>query len=462
MCREPLDQAGRQAVVRQVGERRGEPGAGDRGMARVIRVQPAQGTQRTVLEIGGILRQDAHGSSGPDRKIDQRPDLASAASAGSISPLLRPASAQAALVPGRKPQERQRRPQAVDRVGREQAAEAFDRGMVAAPQAPRRWLQHTAPSEGRGWALLAQHEGLAMDRDDRLGDEELSELGLARFRFVCFKERQDRRDLGRTQMKLVAPAMFERAYRLGRGRELHRKNARRRQISGRGHLLAAANFRVMNARQVDRRARASADPPDRPIVPMQAAHANDPAVGLPLQLIPHRDAPRRDRARHDRPVAGNRERTVDRHPEDARVVARSDRRTQDLKSVFELIEPLTGRRRRSHDRRGCKKRSADQATGVFLHQVEPRGVGQVALREHNQPPGEPEQAKDLEVFARLGHDRVVGRHDQHGQVEPGGTGQHVANESLVARHVDDGEMNVVQIERGEAQVDRDSALFFGG
>ena len=37
------------------------------------------------------------------------------------------------------------------------------------------------------------------------------------------------------------------------------------------------------------------------------------------------------------------------------------------------------------------------------------------------------------MLARLRHDGVVGRDDQHGQVEPRGAGEHVADEPLVAR-----------------------------
>ncbi len=65
------------------------------------------------------------------------------------------------------------------------------------------------------------------------------------------------------------------------------------------------------------------------------------------------------------------------------------------------------------------------------------------------------------MLAGLGHHRVVGRDDQHGQVEPRRPGQHVADEPLVARDVDQGQAAVAQVERGEAQVDRDPALLLG-
>ena len=52
--------------------------------------------------------------------------------------------------------------------------------MVPAPQPTWRRLKDPAASQGRGRALSAQHERLAMNRDDRLGEEELGKLGLRR------------------------------------------------------------------------------------------------------------------------------------------------------------------------------------------------------------------------------------------------------------------------------------------
>jgi hypothetical protein len=73
-----------------------------------------------------------------------------------------------------------------------------------------------------------------------------------------------------------------------------------------------------------------------------------------------------------------------------------------------------------------------------------------------------EQAKDFEVFPRLRHDRIVGRHDEQREVDAGRPGEHVLDETLVAGHVHDAEAIVVQIEPGEADVDGDAAGFFLG
>ena len=82
--------------------------------------------------------------------------------------------------------------------------------------------------------------------------------------------------------------------------------------------MAADDLGVVDADQVDGGARAAADLLDRPVVPVQAPHANRPAGGLPLELVADRDAARGDRPGHDRPMPGHGERAVDRHPEQAR------------------------------------------------------------------------------------------------------------------------------------------------
>ncbi len=73
-----------------------------------------------------------------------------------------------------------------------------------------------------------------------------------------------------------------------------------------------------------------------------------------------------------------------------------------------------------------------------------------------------EQLEDFEVLARLRHDRIVGGDHQHGQVNAGGAGEHVFDEAFMARHIDDAQAKIAQIERGEADVDGDAARLFLG
>ena len=83
---------------------------------------------------------------------------------------------------------------------------------------------------------------------------------------------------------------------------------------------------------------------------------------------------------------------------------------------------------------------------------------EVDAAERHHHPLDPEQAHDREVLARLRHGRLVRRHNQQHQVHPGRARQHVADEGLVARHVDHPEREIVaHREFGEPEVDGDAA-----
>ena len=58
---------------------------------------------------------------------------------------------------------------------------------------------------------------------------------------------------------------------------------------------------------------------------------------------------------------------------------------------------------------------------------------------------------DVEVLARLRHHGFVGRDDQHDQVDAAGAGQHVLDEALVARDVDEREVDRRRFEMRETR-----------
>ena len=61
------------------------------------------------------------------------------------------------------------------------------------------------------------------------------------------------------------------------------------------------------------------------------------------------------------------------------------------------------------------------------------------------------------MLTRLGFYGFVGGHDKHDQVDPSYPRQHVAHETLVARHIDEPYTHAfAEIQVGEAQVNRDS------
>ena len=63
------------------------------------------------------------------------------------------------------------------------------------------------------------------------------------------------------------------------------------------------------------------------------------------------------------------------------------------------------------------------------------------------------------MLARLRHHRIIRRHDQHGQINARGPGEHVLDKALVPRHVDDAKPEFAQVQDGKAYINGDSASF---
>ncbi len=175
------------------------------------------------------------------------------------------------------------------------------------------------------------------------------------------------------------------------------------------------------------------------------------------QLVVNRHPTRDQRAGHDRAEAFHGEDAVDWQPRDAvgraaaRLAAHRDQRRP------QLVEPLAGLRRHRHDRRAVEQRPGDQLAHLHLDEFEGIGVDQVGLGQRDHPGRHAQQAADVEVLARLRHHRLVGRDDQHDEIDAAGAGEHVLHEALVAGDVDEREVDVVDRLMGEAEVDGDAA-----
>ena len=65
------------------------------------------------------------------------------------------------------------------------------------------------------------------------------------------------------------------------------------------------------------------------------------------------------------------------------------------------------------------------------------------------------------MFAGLRHHACVRGDDEQYKIDPGGTGDHGADESLVSRYIDDAnDLARRQLQVSEAELDGDAARFF--
>ena len=93
---------------------------------------------------------------------------------------------------------------------------------------------------------------------------------------------------------------------------------------------------------------------------------------------------------------------------------------------------MPGAGRDDEDRGVVEERAGDQFLDLEANDVEHTLVRQIGLGENDEPCRDAQQAADLEVLARLRHHRLIGGHMQHDEVHTPDTGEHVANEALMA------------------------------
>src|SRR5262245_22251590 len=72
-----------------------------------------------------------------------------------------------------------------------------------------------------------------------------------------------------------------------------------------------------------------------------------------------------------------------------------------------------------------------------------------------------EQVDDIQVLFGLGHDAVIGGNGKKNQIDAVGAGEHIFDEPLVPRDIDNPRLRAVgKIEVGKSQINRNAALLF--
>jgi hypothetical protein len=66
------------------------------------------------------------------------------------------------------------------------------------------------------------------------------------------------------------------------------------------------------------------------------------------------------------------------------------------------------------------------------------------------------------MFARLRHHALVGGNDECQEIDAVCPGQHVFDETLVARNIDEADFQVIEFEIGKTEVNGNAATFFFG
>ena len=247
----------------------------------------------------------------------------------------------------------------------------------------------------------------------------------------------------------------------GKQGELDVEDRAREHRARPGQDVAARHLVHLQPREVHGRAAPRRHPVHRPAVDLQAAHARAAAGGKDLQLLAALQAAGDERPGHDRPEAAEAENAVDGQAQQAvgRPLGRLPRHVE--QALPQAVQPVPGPGRYLQDGSALQEGAGEQLPHLHLGQGLRLGVGEVALGEGHEPPRDPQQLADVDVLARLGHDRLVGGHDEHDGVDAVRAGEHVAHEALVAGNVDEGGHDTAaQVRMGEAEVDGDPPLLF--
>ena len=108
-----------------------------------------------------------------------------------------------------------------------------------------------------------------------------------------------------------------------------------------------------------------------------------------------------------------------------------------------------------------KGRSQGEHFDFFLNFAYAVRRCEVCFGNDEQALRHPQQTHDIKMLFGLGHDPIVGGDRKKNQIDAMRAGQHISNETLMPRHVDNARLRAIgEIQVREAQIDGNAALFF--
>ena len=168
------------------------------------------------------------------------------------------------------------------------------------------------------------------------------------------------------------------------------------------------------------------------------------------------------RAGDHRPAATRREDAVDPQARSSAIGRRRRAARQPRQLGAQLVEPDATRCGHGHDRRASEERPGDSLGNLEDGQLDEIGIVEdIDLGECDDAVADADELEDAQVLLALRLPSLGRCHDEEAGVHAADTGQHVAQEPHVARHVDEGDRlgpGVVSDGRvGEPEVDGQAA-----
>ncbi len=268
-------------------------------------------------------------------------------------------------------------------------------------------------------------------------------------------QRHAAEEFGRALVKADARSM---AKRPSAGNELDDRidSLRRLERAGRGQRVAAREIGHVDPSKVDRHATTGTRRPFALSVDLQSAYLHDPLARQNGELGVFLDRSGNQGTRHHRAEPLDGEHAIDRQSGLPRLVTRANGGTDVDQGAAQFIEAAAGPGRDDNDRGVLEEGPCRELPHFHAGQFDGVGIGQVGLRQGDDTSGNSKQPADVEVLACLRHHRFISRHHQQGNVHTSRPGEHVLDEPLVARNVNERQVDAVGLEVRKSKIDRDS------
>ena len=278
---------------------------------------------------------------------------------------------------------------------------------------------------------------------------------------VRFEQPHLRIRLGREAMEGDGHIVTERSRAAPHGLHPRVEHIRDVQGSGRAGNKPAMYIALVDAGDVHGCARARQRALYLVAMRLQSTYASPETAGHDLDLHAGVQVAIDQRARDDAAEAVDREYAIDRQARPANVALGWQAGDGGVQRLTQRIEPNAADRRARDDRRCFERRSRQHLADIALDKREPVVIDEIALRERDDAVPHVEQIEDGEVLSRLRHHTVVGGDDEQRDIDTAGAGEHVLDEALVSRNVDDADASAArQRQPCEPQIDRHAARFF--
>jgi len=183
-------------------------------------------------------------------------------------------------------------------------------------------------------------------------------------------------------------------------------------------------------------------------------------AGNKLNFLLLLDLARCQRAGYDSPEAANAESAVDRETKESVGGTQRDGGRQIMDRLFQRIDPFAGLCAYSNDGGVFKKRSRHGLRDFIVNKLDHFRIHHVDLVDDDDAGADAEQAADVEMLPRLGHDRLVRRDYQEDKIDATHSCQHVFDKLFVSGNIDKSNLYVSKIEMRKSQIDGDAAKLF--